>query len=455
MARQWVYTASVKGRFQRLHRATGVLLQAFLFVTPWIPVGGRPAVQIDIPARRIFALGNVYTASDAIFLVLALLVSVFGLFLVTALWGRLWCGYACPQTVFLEEWIRPLETLIEGERGMRMQRAKDPWAFKNLWRCVVKNIAFAAVAGLVAMTTVSWFSGGVALWTGAAGAGAYTMVAVIGAGLFADFAWFREQFCNYLCPYARFQGALSDEGSLAVHYNVQVGEPRKSVATRGAVAAFSAAPSAAPSAALSAALSAAPVAAAGACVDCKKCVTVCPQGIDIREGFQLECIACARCVDACEGVMGKLGQQSLLSYTPLQKTSLLRPRTVAYGALLAGLSTALVFNIAMHDGLDASVARAPGTLFVVDSDGWTRNVYFLKVVNTSLKQEDATVKVEGLPSDAQVTIPAVKLDPAATTTVPVVVRLKNPRGPITRYSFTVATHDSFVELPATFAAAGG
>jgi cytochrome c oxidase accessory protein FixG len=431
MARHWVYPASVKGRFQRLHRATGVLLQAFLFVTPWIPVGGRPAVQIDIPARRIFALGNVYTASDAIFLVLALLVSVFGLFLVTALWGRLWCGYACPQTVFLEEWIRPLEKLIEGERGMRMQRAKNPWAFKNLWRFVVKNIAFAAVAGLVAMTTVSWFSGGVALWTGAAGAGAYTMVAVIGAGLFADFAWFREQFCNYLCPYARFQGALSDEGSLAVHYNVQIGEPRKGVATRGAFA------------------------ASGACVDCKKCVTVCPQGIDIREGFQLECIACARCVDACEGVMGKLGQESLISYTPLQKTSLLRPRTVAYGALLAGLSTALVFNIAMHDGLDASVARAPGTLFVVDSDGWTRNVYFLKVVNTSLKQEDATVKVEGLPSDAQVTIPAVKLDPAATTTVPVVVRVKNPRGPITRYSFTVATHDSIVELPATFAAAGG
>ncbi len=422
MARQWVYTAGVKGRFQKIHRWTGLFLQAILFVTPWISIEGRPAVRIDLPARRIFALGSVYTASDAIFLVLALLVAVFGLFLVTALWGRLWCGYACPQTVFLEEWIRPIEKLVEGERGVRMQRAKAPWAWPNLWRRVVKLTAFAGVAVLVGMTTVSWFAGARELWTGAAGVGAYGTVAFLAAVMFADFAWFREQFCNYLCPYARFQGALSDEGSLAVHYSVDRGEPRKG---------------------------------GGDCIDCKKCVAVCPQGIDIRQGFQLECIACGRCIDACDGVMGKLGKPNLITYQPLEKKPLLRPRTVAYGALLLGLTTALVFNVATHDGLDASVARAPGTLFTVDADGWTRNVYLLKVVNTSLRPGDAVVKAEGLPVDAEVTIPPVRLDPAATTTVPVVVRVREPAGPITRYRFTVTTGDSSVELPATFTAAGG
>jgi cytochrome c oxidase accessory protein FixG len=422
MSRQWVYTASVKGRFQRLHRFTGFFLQAILFGVPWIHYAGNPLIRIDVPARRIFAFGGVYTASDAIFLVLALLVSVFSLFLVTALWGRLWCGYACPQTVFLEEWIRPIETFIEGERGMRMQRAREPWAFQNLWRRIAKLLAFAAVSGLVAMATVSWFAGAIPLWTGAAGAGAYAMVGILSAVMFADFAWFREQFCNYLCPYARFQGALSDEGSWAVHYAVDVGEPRK---------------------------------AGGACIDCKKCVAVCPQGIDIRSGFQLECTACARCIDACEGVMGKLGHESLIQYKALEPKPIVRPRTVAYGALLLGLTTALVFKVATHDGIDASVARAPGTLFVVDNDGWTRNVYLLKVVNTSLQPESAVVKAEGLPAGAEVQIPPVTLEPAATTTVPVVVRLKDPGAPITRYAFTVTTDDSFVSLPATFAAAGG
>ncbi len=422
MRRQWVYAASVKGRFQTVHRWTGVLLQAFLFVTPWVYVAGRPAVQFDIPARRVFALGEVYTASDAIFLVLALLIAMFSLFLVTALWGRLWCGYGCPQTVFLEEWVRPLEKWFEGERGVRMARARDPWAWKNLWRRSAKLTTFAVLAGLVSMTTVSWFAGARPLWTGQASVAAYVMVGVLSATLFADFAWFREQFCNYLCPYARFQGALADDASITVHYEVALGEPRG---------------------------------AEGACIDCKKCVAVCPQGIDIRQGYQLECVACARCVDACEGVMAKLGHPSLITYKPLEPRSTLRPRTVAYGALLSGLVTALVFQVATHDAIDASIARAPGTLFVVDADGWTRNTYLLKVVNTSLSPMAATVTAEGLPAGAELTVAPVRIAPAGTATVPVVVRMAAPEGPITQVTFSVDTGDGTVRLPATFTAGGG
>lgn len=422
MARQWVFPASVKGRFQRVHRLTGIFLQAILFVTPWILISGRPAVQIDIPARRIFALGGVYTASDAIFLVLALLIATFGLFMVTALWGRLWCGYACPQTVFLEEWIRPIEHFIEGERGVRMRRAKEPWKFDNVWRRFAKWAAFLAVSGLVAMMTVSWFAGARPLWGGEAGSSAYTMVGILTTVMFVDFAWFREQFCNYLCPYARFQGALADEGSVTIHYEVELGEPRG---------------------------------AEGACIDCKKCVTVCPQGIDIRQGYQLECVACARCVDACEGVMAKRGHDSLIKYKALKPRSVLRPRTFAYAGLMTGLVTALVVVVALHDGLDATINRVPGSLYIVDADGWTRNTYLLKVVNTSLEHEDAVVFTSGLPEGTEVIVQNVALEPAGTTTIPVVVRMKQPGGPITRYTFTVATDDTRVDLPATFAAAGG
>ncbi|MDP2307284.1 MAG: cytochrome c oxidase accessory protein CcoG [Pseudomonadota bacterium] len=433
MSRQWVHTASVKGRFQRIHRWTGFFLQAFLFVTPWLVVAGRPAVQIDIPARRVFALGAVYTASDAIFLVLALLIALFSLFLVTALWGRLWCGYGCPQTLFLEEWVRPLEKWIEGERGVRMARARAPREWKNLWRRIAKLTAFAVLAVAVSMTAVSWFAGARPLWTGQSSAAAYVMVGVFSAGLFADFAWFREQFCNYLCPYARFQGALSDKGSLTVQYEVALGEPR---GARGAA-------------------QAADAATAGACIDCKKCVAVCPQGIDIREGFQLECVACARCIDACEGVMAKQGHEGLISYKPLTPQPKLRPRTVAYGALLTGLVTALVFQVATHDAIDASIARAPGTLFVVDADGWIRNTYLLKVINTSLSPMEATVAVEGLPVDAELSVAPVRIAAAGTATVPVVLRMRAPEGPITRLTFTVDTDGGHARLPATFTAGGG
>jgi cytochrome c oxidase accessory protein FixG len=412
---------TVKGRFQRIHRLTGFALQAFLFVTPWIQVAGHPAVQLDIPARRVYALGGVYTAADAIFLVLFLLIAVFGLFMFTALWGRLWCGYGCPQTVFLEEWVRPLETWIEGERGKRMARARDPWKFENAWRRFAKWGAFAALAGVVALTTVSWFAGARELWTGGAGVAAYTMVGVLTVGIFLDFAWFREQFCNYLCPYARFQGALSDDGSLTISYAAERGEPRGDE---------------------------------GACIDCKKCVAVCPQGIDIREGFQLECIACGRCIDACEGVMGKRGQPSLILYRPLKKSPTIRPRTVAYGAILTGLVLALVVAVETHEALQASVVRAPGTMFVIDNDGWTRNTYLLKVVNTSLEPEEATVQAEGLPAGAEVNVPPVHLAAAGTATVPVIVRVKDPGAPVTPLTFTVATDDANVRLAATFTAEG-
>ncbi len=436
--RKWVYTATVKGRFQRIHRWSGLALQAVLFLVPWVTIGGHPLLLVDLPLRRLFFLGEVYTPEDAIFVVLIGLFTAFSMFFLTALYGRLWCGYACPQTVFLEEWIRPLETLIEGERGAAMARDRGPWTLERASRKLLKWFAFAAVSVVVALAFQSYFSGAWALWTGTASTAAYAMVGVWSATMFLDFAWFREQFCNYLCPYARFQGALTDDESLVISYKRSTGEPRRVAAQRIDRVSLH-------------------EASTGACINCKKCVAACPQGIDIREGFQLECIACGRCIDACENVMEKFHRPGLIAYTTTAaeqglQTRFLRPRTVAYAALLTVIAGAFVVLAAGRQEIDASVVRAPGTLYTVDPDGSVRNTYLLRVTNTdSSRRAEYRVAVDGL-DGAEVIVPPLSVEPAASVTVPVVVRLPGGRhsARTTPLEVVVATEESRVVLKATF-----
>ena len=403
--REWIYAADVKGRFQRYHRISAIALYAVLFITPWIKIGGHPALQLDLAARRMFFFGAIYTPRDTIFLVLHLLGAAFTLFFLTSLFGRLWCGFTCPQTVFLEELIRPIERFWEGSRGKRMAADRKPMTLDKAARKAAKVASFAAVAFILSMAVTSFFTGPVPLWTGQASAGAYMVMAAVAGALLFDFVWFREQFCNYLCPYARFQGALTDEHSFVVEYNVGRGEPRM----RGKRTVREAAK-------------------AGACIDCNKCVAVCPQGIDIRNGYQLECINCARCVDACTSVMARLNEPSLVRYTfgaqqTGEKQKLLRPRTVAYMALLSTIATVLIVLTNGRIGLEATVNRVPGTLYQVDADGWTRNTFMLNVSNNDVDQPlDVSISLAGLP-DAELVVPPISVDPAGAVNVPLVVRV--------------------------------
>ena len=415
--RQWIYPAQVVGRYQKAHRKVSLVLFSILLVTPWVQVGGHPVVLIDIAGRRLHALGSIYTPRDAIFLVLMALFAAFSLFLFTSLFGRLWCGYACPQTVFLEELIRPIERRIEGSRGKRMARDRGPMTFDKAWRKIAKWGAFALISAVLAMSMVSWFVDARLLWTAQGSIAAYAMVGVIASVLMADFAWFREQFCNYLCPYARFQGALTDDESLTVAYIVERGEPRlKGKARREAKAAG---------------------ASVGACIDCGRCVTVCPQGIDIRDGFQMECINCARCVDACTAVMEKLKQDgdgkhtSLVQYTTIAKAEgreshRIRGRTVLYGALLMALIAAFAGLMMGRHSIDVSVNRAPGTLFIIDDDGAIRNTFLIQVTDrrggADVADAPLTVWVEGL-EEAEVILPASALSAGQVLTIPLVVRV--------------------------------
>ena len=459
--RRWIYALDVKGKYQRVHRWTGRALQVILAVVPLIPIAGRPAVRIDLPARRLYALGGVFTAQDTILLVLMGLAAAFTLFLFTALYGRLWCGYACPQTVFLEEWIRPIESWLEGSRSLRMARDKLPWnlsiggarLWDKLWRRTTKWIAFALVAGGVAMAFMSWFVGAGALWGGQASPVTYGITSVLAFGLFVDFTWFREQFCNYLCPYARFQGALTDTESLVVAYDELRGEPRRTLQSRGGPALPKSAPSSG-------------VPESGACIDCKKCAAVCPQGIDIRGGFQLECISCARCVDACEDVFAKLRQKdptvgpALIGYTALQPASVFRPRTLAYGLLLAVILGSFGLLVAEHHHIAADLDRAPGMLFVIDPDGWTRNTYLLRLTNNEHgpnRYEVTMSEMSEMPETAELTAPAVVVEAGKTVVMPVIVRLPPHAGGARTLPLllTIAGGDDAITLATTFKTSEG
>lgn len=399
--REWVEAQSVTGTFTTIRRWTFLALHLILFVTPWVPVGGHPALLVDLPQRQVFAFGQVYTAADTIFLLIILLFLAFALFFFTSLFGRLWCGYACPQTVFLEAWIRPIEQWIEGDRSRRLHRQRGGLTFDRAWRRAVKWLAFAVVAVAVSMGFVSYFGGARELWMGQGGPTEYTIVAVFGAVFFLDFAWFREQFCNYLCPYARFQGALTDDETIQVTYFPARGEPRGGKAA----------------------------AADGRCIECNKCVVVCPQGIDIRDGFQLECIACSRCIDACHGVMEQLGHPSLVGYSSMAEMQggkpprFLRPRTLVYAALLLGLVGSGVAMVWGRVPFEVTVNRTPGSLYTMDADGAVRNTYLVKVTSNASSPGlvSYAVRVEGLP-DAEIILPEFTLRPSESHTAPLVIR---------------------------------
>jgi cytochrome c oxidase accessory protein FixG len=398
--RQWIYPQSISGTFTRLRQWTFLGLHLALFVIPWIPVKGHPMLLLDLPHWRVHLMGAVFTPADTVFLLLLLLFLAFSLFFFTAIFGRIWCGYACPQTVFLESWIRPLERWIEGDRTQRKRRDEGPWTFDKVWRKAAKWGAVLAVSLLLGMAMTSVFAGARPLWTGTASATSYAFVAVFAAFWLVDFLWFREQFCIYLCPYARFQSALTDDETLLISYDEVRGEPRGK--DRGPD---------------------------GGCIGCQKCVVVCPQGIDIRKGFQLECIQCARCIDACESVMSRFGHPTLVRYSSIAAdrgaaSRPWRPRTLVYGGLLTGLTAAALVLLLGRVPFEASVNRAPGSLFTLDPDGYVRNTYLLKVTSkeSGIAAVEYRVEVDGL-EGAEVSVPVLTIAPEETRTIPLVVRV--------------------------------
>ncbi|MCG8277065.1 4Fe-4S dicluster domain-containing protein [Stenotrophomonas sp. NLF4-10] len=439
-----VYPRDVSGRFDRMRKLAVFWLLGMYYLFPWLSWDGRQAVLFDLPARKFYVFGLIFWPQDFSLLALLLIVLALTLFFVTALAGRLWCGYACPQTVWTECFLW-MERWTEGDRIKRMKLDAGPWNREKVLRKGSKHLLWLFFALWTGFTFVGFFTPIVSLgqrlwpfdWNGAE----TFWVLFYALATWANAGILREQVCKYMCPYARFQSAMFDNDTLIIAYDPMRGEPRgprkrglPSVLQRARglldlasaydyVFRASKHPSAA-QARLQAAgtvmlgdagSEAAPLPKfepeeLGDCIDCTMCVQVCPVGIDIRNGLQYECIACGACIDACDEVMDKVGMpHGLIRYTTQHaldggRTRVLRPRIFIYGLLLLGLVGTWVWNVTHRDTLIVDVLRDRNALYRQTGDGLVENDYTLKLVNKntqprryrlSLGADDAGLRLNG------------------------------------------------------------
>jgi cytochrome c oxidase accessory protein FixG len=403
--REFVVPADVSGRFARLRSLFFALLLVIYAALPWIHVAGHPAVFLDVQHRVFYLFGASFNAQDT-WLMFFLISGVgFLLIVLTALWGRVWCGYACPQTVFLEGVYRRVERLIEGPKNRRAAREKAGVSFALVWRKLTKHLAFVLISLLVAHVFLSYFVSIPGLFEMMRHAPrehpeAFAWVFGVSALVHFNFCWFREQLCLVICPYGRLQSALTDADSLVIGYDDKRGEPRGKAKT----------------------------AQNGDCVDCGRCVVVCPTGIDIRNGLQLECIGCTACVDACDEIMDRLERpRGLIRYDSQnglagQPKRLLRPRLYVYAALgVLGLTVASL-ALASREPFEANLLRLPGAPFVVQEDGRVRNTLELHLVNKQAREVHfELVPVASADMEFAVSMPQLSLGPMAERRVPLFV----------------------------------
>lgn len=395
-SRRWLRPKLFDGKWLRRRRPAAFGLIALFVLLPWVRVAGRPALQLDVIARRFEFFGWTLQSTDTRLFMLAVLGVLLGVFLVTALVGRAWCGWACPQTVYLEHVFRPIERWLEGSAGGKATG----------WRKAIKYAIFAGLSVLLANVFLAWFVGtdrlmAWVLLSPSAHPAGFAIVAVTALLIFIDFAWFREQMCVAACPYARLQSALLDRHSLVVAYDVKRGEPRGRF-HKGEIR------------------------EAGDCIDCGACVVTCPVGIDIREGLQMECVGCTQCIDACDSVMAKVDlPPGLIRYTSEaalagERLRLLRPRTVAYPLALLVVGIALVSAIADRGEAEVTVLRGLGTPFAVAPDGSVSNSLRVRILNHGDDPALFRVDLEG-PAGLKVVAPQnpTQIEGGGTATVPI------------------------------------
>ena len=413
---QKIYPRAVEGRFVTWRWVFVWLTQIVFYGLPWLNWNGRQAILLDIEARRFYIGGLVLYPQDFVYLTALLLISAYSLFLFTAVAGRLWCGYACPQTVYSEifMWI---ERRIEGDRPKRMKLDAGGWGAQKLGRKAAKQAAWISFALLTGFSFVGYFTPIRDL--GAAVAGMHLSAwETFWMGFYAFATWgnagfMREQVCKYMCPYARFQSAMFDRDTLIISYDQARGEPRGARTKK----------------------TAADAPAQGSCVDCGLCVQVCPTGIDIRNGLQYECIGCAACVDACDAMMTKLKMPTgLVRYDTLngldQKLSpagrlrrVLRPRIMVYTLVLIAIVTAVGISLALRSPFKVDVVRDRASLARVVDDGWIENLYRVQVMNATETAQRYTVKADGLQGLVLAQPVAVEVAPAAARWVTVALRV--------------------------------
>lgn len=425
--RRWVRPRLSPGRFLNARRVVGWLLIAIFVAAPWIQVGGRPLFLLDIPGRRFIVFAAEFRPTDTFFLMLLMLAIFLSIFWVTALVGRVWCGWGCPQTVYMELVFRPIERLFEGSPGHQRAEDRKGWFTpKRLAKYAVFALLSVALANVFlayfvgAETVLAWMTR--APWEHPVG---FSVVAITSGLMFFDFAYFRDQMCTVVCPYARLQSVLLDKDSLIVGYDEKRGEPRGKKRDREGGAAL------------------------GDCIDCHACVQTCPTGIDIRQGLQLECVGCAQCVDACDAIMVRIGKpKGLIRYSaqsvlesPGTKAKVLRARTILYPLIILGLVIALVLGLGAQTDADVTVLRGLDTPFTEEAGGLIRNQLRVKVANRADAARSFTLSAPALSAE-ELLAPQNPLlvGPKDTVTTPVFITV--PRSRFSRGELAVDIHVS-------------
>jgi len=439
-SRRWLRPRLSKGRYLVRRRLVAYFLIVLFTLIPYLRINGKPLILLDLATRHFTLFGRTFLPTDT-FLLALLLVGVFvAIFLLTALFGRVWCGWACPQTVYMEFVFRPIERLFEGQPG----RAKKGWLAGKPFSKPLKMVVYVIISMYLAHTFLSYFVGVENLrhWVTRSPlehpAPFLVMLAVTSLMLF-DFGFFREQTCLLACPYGRLQSVLLDRNSLIVRYNSKRGEPRGK-AKRSSAASNSSAIAPGP------VESPIVTRSVGDCVDCGLCVVTCPTGIDIREGLQMECINCTQCIDACDSVMDKLGRdRGLIGYGSQaelagERKRLLRPRVVLYPLILVLIVSTFLFVLINRAPADIMVMRATGRPYVELADGHIGNPVRIKISNRSEQTCSFQVAVSGVQGSG------LMLDENPVVVAPGQVRTLSAMIAVPYAAFADHEHEAIVDL---------
>ncbi|MBA4148456.1 MAG: cytochrome c oxidase accessory protein CcoG [Verrucomicrobia bacterium] len=384
--RRWIYAKKPSGRFHRWRTWVSWLLLAIMFVGPFVRINGNPLLMMNIVEGRFSILGKIFWPQDMAIFAVAMLLFLMSIIVFTTAFGRLWCGWTCPQTLLMEMVFRKIEYAIEGDSTAQRRLDAAPWTFDKIRKKAVKHAVFLVLSFLIGNTLLSYIIGSDKLFQIVTDdprlhLSGLSFMILFTLGFYGLFARFREQACTFICPYGRFQSAVVDENSMVIAYDYKRGENRRPL-QRGKPIELRQAEG------------------FGDCVNCRACVSVCPTGIDIRNGTQMECVSCTACIDACDNIMDKIGRpRGLIRYA--SSNSIERgerfkftSRMAWYSVVYAALATLFVVLVATRADVEATLLRAPGALYQTTEDGKFRNLYTLKVANKTSRDIPLQLKIE-------------------------------------------------------------
>jgi len=413
--RQWVYPRKVHGSFYRGRTWLSWLLLAVMFAGPFVRIKGNPLLLFNVVERKFIILGQIFWPQDMIMFAVALLIFITSILVFTAAYGRLWCGWTCPQTVLMEMVFRKIEYLIEGDAHLQRALDQAPWTAAKIRKKVGKHVIFFGLSFIVANTLLAYIIGTEQLFQIVTDSPAkhlegLTAIILFTLVFYAIFARFREQACTFICPYGRLQSTLLDENSIVVAYDYKRGEKRgplhreQSIEQRQADG-------------------------HGDCIACRQCVTVCPTGIDIRDGTQMECVQCTACIDACDDVMERIGRpRGLIRYASLNgiergERLKVTPRLIGYTVVLVALGVLLGFLIFTRSDVQSTLLRAQGALFQQMPNGHFSNLYTIRVVNKTSREIPIQLKLENTRGELQVMGQAIVVLPQKQAETSVLIEL--------------------------------